>query len=70
MVVSGTTLNAHRQLIHEVMNDDQAQSYRFSESSRDHQVTLLFRSITSRMESDAGAAMIEINGEENGDTGV
>lgn len=56
--------------MYEVMNDDQARSFRFSESRRDHQVTLLFRSITSRMESDVGAAMIEINGEGNGDTGV
>lgn len=70
MVVSGTTLNAHRQLIDEVMNDDQARSYRFSESSRDHQVTLLFRPITSRMESDVETAMIEINGEGKGDTAV
>lgn len=70
MVVSGTTFNAHRQLMDEVMNDDRAQSYRFSESSEGHQVTLLFRPITSRTESDAEAAMSEINGEGNGDTGV
>lgn len=70
MIVSGTTFSAHQQLINEVMNDDQARCYRFSESSKDHQVTLLFRPITSRVASDVAAAMTEIHGEGNGDAGI
>lgn len=53
-----------------LMNDHQVQSYRFSKSSRDHQVTLLFKPIASRMESDIEAAMSEVEGEGNGDTGI
>lgn len=69
-IVSGTTVNAHQQLLNAVMKGDQVRGYRFSESSRDHQVTLLFRNITSRMVSDADAAISEIKGEGKGDTGI
>ncbi|CAG01792.1 unnamed protein product [Tetraodon nigroviridis] len=60
MIVSGQTFNTHHQLIEEVKKAGQTRGYRFSESSEGHQVTLLFRSITSRMESDAEAAIRKI----------
>lgn len=63
MIVSGQTFNTHQQLIEEVKKTDQTRGYRFSESSEDHQVTLLFRPVTSRAESDVEAAMTEITGE-------
>ncbi|XP_029705025.1 uncharacterized protein isoform X4 [Takifugu rubripes] len=60
MIVHGQTLNAHQQLMNELLSQQQAQDCQFSESSDDHQVTLLFKPISSRMESDVEAAMSRI----------
>ncbi|XP_056872523.1 uncharacterized protein LOC130515921 isoform X16 [Takifugu flavidus] len=60
MIVDGQTLNAHQQLMNELLSQQQVQDCQFSESSDDHQVTLLFKSISSRMESDVEAAMSRI----------
>ncbi|XP_056872507.1 uncharacterized protein LOC130515921 isoform X4 [Takifugu flavidus] len=60
MIVDGQTLNAHQQLMNELLSQQQVQDCQFSESSDDHQVTLLFKPISSHMESDVEAAMSRI----------
>eukprot|EP00066_Takifugu_rubripes_P021014 XP_011610280.1 PREDICTED: uncharacterized protein LOC101068258 isoform X3 [Takifugu rubripes] len=60
MIVDGQTLNAHQQLMNGLLSQQQVQDCQFSESSDDHQVTLLFKSISSHMKSDVKAAMSQI----------
>eukprot|EP00066_Takifugu_rubripes_P029758 XP_011619024.1 PREDICTED: uncharacterized protein LOC105419261 [Takifugu rubripes] len=60
MIVDGQTLNAHQQLMNGLLSQQQVQDCQFSESSDDHQVTLLFKSISSHMKSDIKAAMSRI----------
>lgn len=59
MLVCGQTFNAHQQLMKSVTNRHEV---RFVETPEDHQFTVLFCTVVSRIATDIDAAMSDIKG--------
>lgn len=62
MLVCGQTFNAHEQLMKSVTNQHKIQ---FVETSEDHQITVLFCPVVSRIATDVDTAMGEVKGKAN-----
>lgn len=67
MLVCGQTFNGHQQLMESVTNQH---GFRFVETSEDHQITVLFCTIVSRIVTDIDAAMCEVKGKANNEMTV
>ncbi|XP_044024588.1 uncharacterized protein LOC122862851 isoform X2 [Siniperca chuatsi] len=66
MFISGQTFGAHQQLMDKVKDQGQAwfsHRCKFTESSEDYQITIVFCPISSRIGSDVEAAMTDVKGD-------
>lgn len=63
IVVSGKTFNAHQQLMDKLKK--KVPLVEFDESKQDHEITILFCPITTRIAIDVNAAMREVKGKAN-----